>query len=86
MIEERRPPGIFSILNDVNSTAHAEDDAADRSLISRLAACNSNPHFNLRGNAFCVKHYAGDVTYEIFGMAEKNKDQVTLFFLNIIDL
>lgn len=59
LIEERRPPGVFPILNDVNSTAHAEDDGADRSLSQRLASCNSNPHFQLRGNAFCIKHYAG---------------------------
>ncbi len=67
LIEAKRSPGVFSTLNDVVATAHADSSEADRSLSQRLAACSSNPHFSSRGQAFCVRHYAGDVTYEIEG-------------------
>eukprot|EP00002_Diphylleia_rotans_P012413 TRINITY_DN2428_c0_g1_i1.p1 TRINITY_DN2428_c0_g1~~TRINITY_DN2428_c0_g1_i1.p1 ORF type:complete len:1093 (+),score=254.33 TRINITY_DN2428_c0_g1_i1:94-3372(+) len=77
LIEGKKPPGVFAILDDACSTAHAEAEGADRNLVQRLGACSSHPHFNLRANAFCVKHYAGDVVYDIEGMTGKNKD--TLF-------
>jgi len=65
-------------MDDVCKSAHSVDDKKSaKALGDRLASCASNPHFQGRGNAFCVKHYAGDVTYELSGMAEKNKD--TLF-------
>jgi myosin-1 len=35
---------------------------------------SSNPHFENRGDKFLVRHYAGDVTYNITGMTDKNKD------------
>ena len=84
LIEERRPPGIFSILNDVIATAHADAVAADKSLVQRLGSCTSHPHFELRASAFCVRHYAGDVVYEIEEMSEKNKDQLSLDLLQLL--
>merc|ERR1711862_620510 len=59
---------------------------ADKAFGDRLTACASNPHFNMRGNAFCVKHYAGDVTYECEGMAEKNKDTMAKDLFNCIEI
>lgn len=40
----------------------------------------------MRGNAFCVKHYAGDVTYEVVGMVEKNKDSLLKDHLEVLQL
>ncbi|TIB87282.1 hypothetical protein E3Q19_03656 [Wallemia mellicola] len=85
LIEEKRPPGIFAALNDACATAHADPAAADNSFSQRLNMVSSNPHFNLRGSKFIIKHYAGDVTYNIQQMTDKNKDALLKDLLNLID-
>ncbi len=40
----------------------------------------------MRGGAFLVKHYAGDVTYEAAGMVEKNKDSLLKDHLEVIQM
>lgn len=84
LIEERRPPGIFAALNDACATAHADPTAADNSFMQRLSALSSNAHFDHRGSQFLVKHYAGDVTYNIPGMTDKNKDALVKDLLDLI--
>lgn len=84
LIEERRPPGIFAALNDACATAHADPTAADNSFIQRMAALSSNAHFDSRGAQFIVKHYAGDVTYNVAGMTDKNKDLLVKDLLDLI--
>ncbi|VDC05805.1 unnamed protein product [Peniophora sp. CBMAI 1063] len=84
LIEERRPPGIFAALNDATATAHADPAAADQSFIQRTAGLASNPHFEARGNKFVVKHYAGDVTYNVAGMTDKNKDALVKDIYDLI--
>lgn len=76
LIEGRRPPGIFAAMNDSIATAHADSDAADQAFSQRLNLFSSNPHFELRQNKFVIKHYAGDVTYDVNGITDKNKDQL----------
>ncbi|KDQ12226.1 hypothetical protein BOTBODRAFT_56806 [Botryobasidium botryosum FD-172 SS1] len=84
LIEERRPPGIFAALNDACATAHADPTAADGSFIQRLSALSSNPHFDSRGDKFLVKHYAGDVMYNVSGMTDKNKDALVKDLLDLV--
>ena len=83
LIEEKRPPGVFASLNDACATAHADPGAADQTFAQRLNAL-SNPHFQPRQGQFVIKHYAGDVSYAIEGMTDKNKDQLLKDLLNLV--
>ncbi|KAL8704549.1 MAG: hypothetical protein Q9201_002284 [Fulgogasparrea decipioides] len=83
LIEEKRPPGVFAALNDACATAHADPGAADQTFAQRLNTL-SNPHFQPRQGQFVVKHYAGDVSYAIEGMTDKNKDQLLKDLLNLV--
>lgn len=85
LIEEKRPPGIFSALNDACATAHADPTAADNSFIQRTGMLSSNPHFDSRGTKFLIKHYAGDVMYNVEGMTDKNKDSLLKDILDLVD-
>jgi myosin-1 len=84
LIEEKRPPGIFAALNDACATAHADPSAADSSFVQRLSALSSNQHFESRGDKFLVKHYAGDVMYNVPGMTDKNKDALVKDLLDLV--
>eukprot|EP00004_Rigifila_ramosa_P014622 TRINITY_DN333_c0_g1_i4.p1 TRINITY_DN333_c0_g1~~TRINITY_DN333_c0_g1_i4.p1 ORF type:complete len:1268 (-),score=394.04 TRINITY_DN333_c0_g1_i4:35-3772(-) len=84
LIEEKKPPGIFGVLDDACATAHAEAEGADKAFGQRLGACSNNPHFKLFSESFTVKHYAGDVTYDMSGMTEKNRDVVSKDLLDVL--
>ncbi|OAD08469.1 hypothetical protein MUCCIDRAFT_116620, partial [Mucor lusitanicus CBS 277.49] len=83
LIEAKRPPGIFAALNDACATAHADPEAADSSFVQRLGFLSSNPHFEARGSQFLVRHYAGDVYYNIAGITDKNKDALLKDLLDL---
>lgn len=85
LIEDKRPAGIFATLNDATATAHADPGAADNSFIQRSSMLSSNPNFEPRGNKFLIRHYAGDVTYNVAGMTDKNKDALIKDILDLVD-
>ncbi|KAI5965555.1 MYO1 [Candida pseudojiufengensis] len=87
LIEATRPqPGLFAALNDSIKTAHADSDAADQVFAQRLSMVGaSNRHFEDRRGKFIIKHYAGDVTYDVAGMTDKNKDAMLRDLLEMLE-
>ena len=83
LIEEKRPPGVLAALNDACATAHADPSAADGQFAQKLNVLSSSRHFQPRQGQFVIKHYAGDVSYAIDGMTDKNKDQLLKDILNL---
>ncbi|KAL4803036.1 P-loop containing nucleoside triphosphate hydrolase protein [Aspergillus unguis] len=84
LIEDKRPPGVFAALNDAVATAHADSGAADNTFVGRLNFLGQNPNFESRQGQFIIKHYAGDVSYAVQGMTDKNKDQLLKDLLNLV--
>ena len=60
-------------------------EGADKAFMQRVSSAGggSHPHFQLRGFRFNIKHYAGDVQYDIEGMVEKNKDSLYKDLLDV---
>ncbi|KYQ89843.1 myosin IB [Tieghemostelium lacteum] len=78
LIEGKTPPGIFSLLDDICYTIHAQSTGTDQKFIEKMTGLyDGHLHWRAMTGAFAVKHYAGEVTYEAEGFSDKNKD--TLF-------
>ena len=84
LIEQKRPPGIISILDEESKFPRATDMTFLDKLSSNLG---THKHFDkpkLARNKFIVKHFAGEVDYEVDGWREKNKDELPEHMLRVL--
>ena len=77
LVEEKRPPGIMCVLDDVCAQLHAQTDGADVKFLEKLQAqVSSHPHLSSWAQGFTIIHYAGDVRREKEKKErEKNKSE-----------
>lgn len=84
LIENKSPPGIMCVLDDVCATMHATGEGADSTLLQKLqAAVGGHNHFNSYNQGFIIHHYAGKVSYDVNGCCERNRD---VLFTDLIEL
>ncbi|XP_033341895.2 unconventional myosin-Ie [Megalopta genalis] len=84
LLESKRPPGLFLVLDDVCATLHGGSTGADADLQKKLAvAANKHEHFQTTSDGFSVSHYAGAVSYSVDGFCDKNRD---VLFLDVVEL
>ncbi|XP_031834732.1 unconventional myosin-Ie [Nomia melanderi] len=84
LLEGKRPPGLFLVLDDVCATLHGGSSGADADLQKKLTvAANKHEHFQNTSDGFSVFHYAGVVSYSVDGFCDKNRD---VLFLDVVEL
>lgn len=84
LLEGKRPPGLFLVLDDVCATLHGGSAGADADLQKKLTgSANGHAHFQNTGDGFAVLHYAGIVNYSVDGFCDKNRD---VLFPDLIEL
>ncbi|XP_046826927.1 unconventional myosin-Ie-like isoform X3 [Vespa crabro] len=84
LLEGKRPPGLFLVLDDICATLHGSSSGADSGLQKKLTvAANQHAHFQNTAEGFAILHYAGVVSYSVDGFCDKNRD---VLFLDLIEL
>uniref|UniRef100_A0ABD2XDY9 SH3 domain-containing protein n=1 Tax=Trichogramma kaykai TaxID=54128 RepID=A0ABD2XDY9_9HYME len=84
LLEGKRPPGLFLVLDDVCATLHGGSSGADADLQKKFAgAASTHAHFQATSDGFAVRHYAGSVAYSVESFCDKNRD---VLFLDLVEL
>ncbi|XP_047117014.1 unconventional myosin-Ie-like [Schistocerca piceifrons] len=84
LIESKRPPGLFSVMDDVCATMHAVSEGVDQDLQKKLTnASAGHQHYQSCKEGFIIHHYAGIVSYSIEGFCDRNRD---VLFPDLIEL
>jgi len=80
LIEGTRPPGVFRLLDDTCKTVHSLESAVcDAKFIEKVVKTLTGNEFLVvhgQGEEFTIKHYAGDVRYEVQEFCFKNYDNL----------
>jgi len=79
LIEGTSPPGIFRLLDDTCRTVHSLDSfTCDQKFMEKVAkSLNGHEHLVLTGPMqFTIKHYAGEVSYDVNEFCFKNNDNL----------
>lgn len=82
LIESKKPIGLLAILDDVCNFPKGTDDK----FLGKMAeAFSTHAHLAVQQNSgeFTIRHYAGDVIYNMEGFTDKNRDTL---FNDLIDL
>ncbi|VDM39001.1 unnamed protein product [Toxocara canis] len=75
LIEGRKPPGIMCILDDTCSQIHGQSEGADSKFLMKLnQLLSTNEHYRSGAESFVIRHYAGEVVYNVDCFCEKNRD------------
>uniref|UniRef100_A0A183BVL5 Unconventional myosin-Ie n=1 Tax=Globodera pallida TaxID=36090 RepID=A0A183BVL5_GLOPA len=76
LIEAKRPsPGIMSVLDDICVQRHGQSEGADKEMLATLTQhLQGHEHFRPGAGCFIVRHYAGEVLYQIDGFCDRNRD------------
>ncbi|KAK4714790.1 hypothetical protein R3W88_020697 [Solanum pinnatisectum] len=68
---EKKPIGLISLLNEESNSLKATDLTFACKLKQHI---KSSPCFKSEREKFCIRHYAGEVTYDATGILAKNRD------------
>uniref|UniRef100_A0A914BXB0 Uncharacterized protein n=1 Tax=Acrobeloides nanus TaxID=290746 RepID=A0A914BXB0_9BILA len=75
LIETKRPPGIMCLLDDICAQIHGQSEGVDNKFLIKLnQQYGQHEHYRTGADCFVIKHYAGDVVYQVDGFCDKNRD------------
>ncbi|KAH7717055.1 unconventional myosin-If [Aphelenchoides avenae] len=75
LIESKRPPGIMCLLDDTCAQIHGQSEGVDAQFLVKLnKGVSHNEHYKTGAESFIIRHYAGEVKYEINGFCDRNRD------------
>lgn len=87
LIESKRPPGVMSILDDICSQVHGQSEGVDERFLTKLTdQMRQHPHYIEGAQSFIIKHYAGDVRYDIDGFCERNRDVLNQDLIQLMQM